>query len=53
MGYLPGTEGDGVAYVLTGKVPFTGKLPMPWYSDVSQIGTDTFWLPEGYSAANG
>ncbi|MDR0947303.1 MAG: glycoside hydrolase family 3 C-terminal domain-containing protein [Ruminococcus sp.] len=48
MGYLPGTEGDGVANVLTGKVPFTGKLPMPWYSDVSQIGTDENWLDVGY-----
>jgi beta-glucosidase len=50
MGYLPGTEGDGVVNVLTGKVPFTGTLPMPWYSSVSQIGTGKYWLPEGYSA---
>jgi beta-glucosidase len=48
MGYLPGSEGDGVVNVLTGKVPFTGKLPMPWYSDVSQIGTETNWLETGY-----
>jgi beta-glucosidase len=48
MGYLPGSEGDGVANVLTGKVPFSGKLPMPWYSDVSQIGTDECWLPVGF-----
>jgi beta-glucosidase len=48
MGYLPGSEGDGVANVLTGKVPFTGKLPMPWYSDVNQIGTDEKWLETGF-----
>jgi len=40
MCFLPGTEGDGVAAVLSGESPFTGKLPMPWYKDVSQIGTD-------------
>jgi beta-glucosidase len=48
MGYLPGSEGDGVANVLTGKTAFTGKLPMPWYSDVSQIGTGESWLPVGF-----
>jgi beta-glucosidase len=48
MGYLPGSEGDGVANVLTGKVPFTGKLPMPWYSDVNQIGTQTNWIEAGF-----
>ena len=40
MCFLPGTEGDGVAAVLSGESPFTGTLPMPWYKDVSQIGTD-------------
>jgi beta-glucosidase len=50
MGYLPGSEGDGVANVLTGKAPFTGRLPMPWYSDVSQIGTSENWLDVGFSA---
>lgn len=39
MCYLPGTEGDGVASVLTGETAFTGKIPMPWYKDVSDIGT--------------
>jgi beta-glucosidase len=48
MGYLPGSEGDGVANVLTGKVPFTGRLPMPWYADVTQIGTDEHWLDIGF-----
>jgi beta-glucosidase len=49
MGYLPGSEGDGVANVLTGKAPFSGKLPMPWYQDISQIGTEECWLPVGYA----
>ncbi len=38
MCYLPGTEGGGVADVLVGKEPFTGKLPMPWYRSVDDIG---------------
>jgi beta-glucosidase len=28
--WLPGTEGDGVAEVLFGDYPFTGKLPYSW-----------------------
>jgi len=38
MCYLPGTEGDGIASVLTGETDFSGTLPMPWYSNVSEIG---------------
>jgi len=38
MCYLPGTEGDGIASVLAGESDFTGTLPMPWYSNVSEIG---------------
>ncbi|MFI1104403.1 glycoside hydrolase family 3 protein [Streptomyces melanogenes] len=30
MSWLPGSEGDGVADVLFGKRPFTGKLPVTW-----------------------
>ena len=48
MCYLPGSEGQGVADVLCGKVPFTGKLPSPWYSSADQIGTEDAWLPAGY-----
>ncbi len=40
MCYLPGTEGDGVAAPLVGDVPFTGRLPMPWYKSVDDIGKD-------------
>jgi beta-glucosidase len=50
MCYLPGSEGEGVASVLTGETKFSGKLPMPWYKDVNQIGTGTSDLlfAEGY-----
>ena len=48
MCYLPGSEGQGVANVLAGKTDFTGKLPSPWYGDVSQIGTDECMFEKGY-----
>ncbi len=48
MCYLPGSEGQGVANVLTGKAPFTGKLPSPWYASLEQIGTDMNMFPMGY-----
>ena len=48
MCYLPGSEGQGVANVLCGRKPFTGKLPSPWYSSLDQIGTGESWLPRGY-----
>lgn len=38
MCYLPGTEGEGIASVLTGETPFTGKLSMPYYSSTEDIG---------------
>lgn len=38
MCYLPGSQGEGIASVLVGEVPFLGKLPMPWYKDVEDIG---------------
>lgn len=34
--WLPGTEGAGVADVLFGDQPFTGKLPMSWARTVAQ-----------------
>lgn len=48
MCYLPGSEGDGVANVLVGETPFVGKLPMPWYQSVDDIGTDKYLYPLGY-----
>ncbi len=51
MCYLPGSEGgNAVADVLTGDVPLTGTLPMPYYSSVSQIGTGECWHDTGWSA---
>lgn len=40
MCYLPGTEGDGIASVLTGETSFTGKLPMPYYKSVDHIESE-------------
>ena len=48
MCYLPGSEGDGVGNVLTGKSSFTGTLPMPYYSEVKDIRTDKVLFPVGY-----
>ena len=51
MCYLPGSEGgNAVADVLTGEVPFSGTLPMPYYSSVEQIGTGNCWHEAGWSA---
>jgi beta-glucosidase len=35
--WLPGSEGDGMADVLFGDVPFTGRLPVAWPRDMSQV----------------
>lgn len=35
--WLPGSEGGGVADVLFGNQPFTGKLPLPWPASTSQL----------------
>ncbi len=48
MCYLPGSEADGVANVLIGKSPFSGKLPMPWYRTVKDIGTERVLFDVGY-----
>lgn len=50
MGFLPGSEGQGVAPVLLGQIPFTGRLPMPWYKTVEEIGKEDPELlyPLGY-----
>ena len=48
MCYLPGSEGQGIANVICGKKPFTGRLPSPWYCSVDQIGTQESWLPKGF-----
>jgi beta-glucosidase len=35
--WLPGTEGDGVAQVLFGDYPFTGRLPYTWPRSIEQV----------------
>ncbi|TQS46818.1 glycoside hydrolase family 3 protein [Cryptosporangium phraense] len=35
--WLPGSEGAGVADVLFGRKPFTGRLPVSWPRSVSQV----------------
>lgn len=37
MAWLPGTEGDGLADVLCGKYPFTGRLPFDWLVSMEQL----------------
>jgi beta-glucosidase len=34
--WLPGSEGDGVADVLFGRKPFTGRLPVSWPRNLDQ-----------------
>ncbi|ESW33960.1 hypothetical protein PHAVU_001G112700 [Phaseolus vulgaris] len=36
-GWLPGSEGQGVADVLYGEYGFTGKLPRTWFKSVDQL----------------
>nr|WP_051527126.1 glycoside hydrolase family 3 protein [[Eubacterium] cellulosolvens] len=51
MCYLPGSEGgNAIADVLTGEASPEGKLPMPYYSSVKQIGTGKCWHEAGWSA---
>jgi beta-glucosidase len=56
--WLPGTEGQGVADVLFGNVPFSGRLPVTWPRSVDQLpfdfdnlateGEDAPLFPYGY-----
>jgi len=48
MCYLPGSEADGIANVLTGKRVFKGKLAMPYYHTTSDIEKDVFKYEVGY-----
>jgi beta-glucosidase len=43
--WLPGTEGQGVADVLFGDVPFSGRLPFTWPHSMEQIPFDFDDLP--------
>jgi beta-glucosidase len=56
--WLPGTEGQGVADVLFGAYPPTGKLPMTWMSSAGQQPINdgdgkTPLFPYGYGLAYG
>jgi beta-glucosidase len=44
--WLPGTEGQGIADVLFGDVPFTGKLPYTWPRSSEQLPFDFKNLPK-------
>jgi len=53
--WLPGTEGAGVADVLTGKAPSTGRLPCDWPASTHELPLDNFiqgkekpLFPRGY-----
>jgi beta-glucosidase len=51
IAWLPGTEGDGVAQVLFGELPFSGRLPHSWPSSMAQIPRkpgDPALFPVGY-----
>ncbi|SDT43237.1 glycoside hydrolase family 3 protein [Actinoplanes derwentensis] len=39
--WLPGSEGEGIADVLFGRTPFTGKLSMSWPRSVPQVPINT------------
>lgn len=45
VAWLPGTEGQGVADVLFGDFPFSGKLPYTWPRSVDQLPFDFSALP--------
>lgn len=56
VAWLPGTEGQGVADVLFGAVPFTGKLPFRWPVSMEQIplgaSDDPPLFPLGYGLSS-
>ncbi len=53
--WLPGTEGAGIADVLTGSRPFTGTLPRRWPASAAQVDAPAGpWTPawdRGHGAA--
>lgn len=61
--WLPGSEGEGMADVLFGDAPFTGKLSYTWPRSVTQLpfdfehlpanGCDAPLFPRGYGLAGG
>jgi beta-glucosidase len=55
--WLPGTEGGGVADVLFGEVPFSGKLPYTWPASTDQLplgsSHDIPLFPYGFGLVSG
>jgi beta-glucosidase len=45
--WLPGSEGQGIADLLFGDYPFTGKLPFTWPRAMNQLPFDFDHLPTG------
>jgi beta-glucosidase len=43
--WLPGTEAQGIADVLFGKLPFTGRLPYEWPETMEQVGSPNGHAP--------
>jgi beta-glucosidase len=59
--WQPGAEAQGIADVLFGDYPFTGKLPYTWSRSMEQIpadlgspgtGADALLFPFGYGLEN-
>ena len=46
-GWLPGSEGQGVAEVLLGRHGFSGRLPLPWPADAETPDSQPLF-PTGY-----
>lgn len=44
--WLPGSEADGIADLLTGAVPFTGTLPVVWPRSIEQISGNVDLHPD-------
>lgn len=54
--WLPGSEGAGVADVLFGDVPFSGRLPFPWPRSAAYFagpGAEAPLLPAGFGLGSG
>ncbi len=45
MAWLPGTEGEGITDIVSGKYNFSGKLPVAWPKTMEQIETKTIKEP--------
>ncbi len=48
VAWLPGTEGEGVADVLFGHYPFTGRLPLAWPRSMADVPDGERLFERGY-----